>query len=195
VNPHFRVPILLLSVSPLIGSLAALSPGDAASRSAPQKEPAMSIDITSPAFAEGSPIPRKHTCDAEDVSPPLKWANLPEGTVSLALICDDPDAPVGNWVHWVLYGLPASVTELSEGVPPKPSLPNGARQGQNDFRRIGYGGPCPPAGSPHRYFFNLYALDTEIDLPPEATKKQLLKAMEGHVLADGHLMGTYQRSR
>ncbi|MBI4161451.1 MAG: YbhB/YbcL family Raf kinase inhibitor-like protein [Acidobacteria bacterium] len=155
----------------------------------------MTIQITSAAFTEGSPIPQKHTCDGADLSPPLRWGNLPTGTKSIALVCDDPDAPVGNWVHWVLYDLPPSMTELAEGVPGRDTLPIGAKQGRNDFRRIGYGGPCPPPGPAHRYFFNLYALDAQVELPPGATKKDLLKAMEGHVLAGGHLMGTYQRKK
>lgn len=153
----------------------------------------MNIQITSSAFAEGQPIPAKYTCDDKDVSPPLQWTNVPPTAKSLALISDDPDAPVGTWVHWVLYNLPTTTAGLSEGVPKSPELSNGAKQGMTDFRRIGYGGPCPPPGKPHRYFFKLYALDTVLDLKPGATKKDLLKAMEGHVLAEGQLMGTYQR--
>ena len=153
----------------------------------------MKIKLTSPAFAEGQAIPVKHTGQGDDASPALKWAEVPAGAKSLALICDDPDAPMGTWVHWVVYGLPANVTELAENTPAAEHLPNGARQGLNDFRRIGYGGPMPPAGRPHRYFFKLYALDTEIALKPGAKKADLLKAMEGHILAEGQLMGTYQR--
>ena len=154
---------------------------------------AMTIQLTSTAFAEGKPIPAKYTCDGTDVSPPLEWSNVPEGTKSLALISDDPDAPVGTWVHWVIYNIPPDVTELAEGIPKSEVLTNGARQGMTDFKRIGYGGPCPPPGRPHRYFFKLYALDTELDLKPGATKQQLLRPMEGHILAEGQLMGTYQR--
>ncbi len=153
----------------------------------------MKIKLTSSAFSEGKPIPTKHTCDGEDLSPPLKWSQVPQGAQSIALICDDPDAPMGTWVHWVLWGLPATTTELSEKVSLTETLSNGARQGINDFKRIGYGGPCPPPGSPHRYFFKLYALDTNLSLKPRATKQDLLQAMEGHVLAKGQLMGTYQR--
>lgn len=153
----------------------------------------MSIPISSPAFQEGKPIPTQYTCDGEDLSPPLKWSKVPEGTKSLALISEDPDAPAGIWVHWVLYNLPPTITELPEGMPTQEVLPNGAKQGINDFKRIGYGGPCPPPGKPHRYFFKLYALDTELDLKPGATKQELLRAMEGHILAEGQLMGTYQR--
>ncbi len=154
---------------------------------------AMNLRITSSAFAHGDPIPVKHTCDGEDVSPPLKWGDAPEGTKSFALISDDPDAPVGTWVHWVIYDIPAEVTELPEAVPASEQLDNGARQGRNDFKRIGYGGPCPPRGNPHRYFFKLYALDTFLGLKPGAKKKDVLRAMEGHVLAQAELMGTYKR--
>ena len=152
----------------------------------------MEIEIKSTAFDEGEMIPSQYTCDGEDFSPPLSWGSVPEGTKSLALICDDPDAPMGTWVHWVLYNIPADVKELPENVPPLETLPNGAKHGKNDFRKIGYGGPCPPGGI-HRYYFKLYALDTEIDLEPGITKAQLLKAMEGHVLAEGQLMGKYKR--
>ncbi len=155
-------------------------------------ETKMAIKITSPAFEEGGMIPKKYTCDGEDVSPPLVWTSVPIGTKSFALICDDPDAPMGTWVHWVLFNLPADTKELSENIPPQKILENGAKQGTNDFRKIGYGGPCPPSGT-HRYYFKLYALDTEIDLEAGITKAQLLKAMEGHILAEGQLMGKYKR--
>jgi Raf kinase inhibitor-like YbhB/YbcL family protein len=152
----------------------------------------MGIKIESSAFKEGDMIPVKYTCDGEDVSPPLRWGDLPGGTNSIALISDDPDAPVGTWVHWVLYKLPPDVKALPENIPPKKALENGAVQGTNDFRKLGYGGPCPPRGT-HRYFFKIYALDTKIDLPPGATKAQLVKAMEGHILDSGQLMGKYKR--
>lgn len=155
----------------------------------------MAIKLISPAFTEGQPIPAKHTCEGADVSPPLKWSDAPQATKGFGLICNDPDAPVGTWVHWVIYALPVSTTELGEQIPPSETLPSGAKQGVNDFKRVGYGGPCPPPGKPHRYFFKLYALDTELSLKPRATKKELLKAMEGHILAEGSLMGTYQRRR
>ncbi|MDH7511662.1 MAG: YbhB/YbcL family Raf kinase inhibitor-like protein [Clostridiales bacterium] len=152
----------------------------------------MDMKITSTAFEESGMIPRKYTCDGEDVSPPLAWTGVPEGAKTIALISDDPDAPVGTWVHWVLFNLPAAEKGLPEAVPPDEELKNGAKQGQNDFRRIGYGGPCPPGGT-HRYFFKLYALDTVLNLPAGATKAELLKAMEGHILAQGQLMGKYRR--
>lgn len=152
----------------------------------------MEIEITSQAFEEETMIPEKYTCDGIDVSPPLTWTSIPEGTKTLALICDDPDAPMGTWVHWVLFNLPASINELPESVPTDEELENGAKQGRNDFRRIGYGGPCPLGGT-HRYYFKLYALDEELDLKTGVVKEELLKAMEGHILGKGQLMGRYKR--
>jgi Raf kinase inhibitor-like YbhB/YbcL family protein len=152
----------------------------------------MNIQLTSTAFAEGQPIPQRHAFDDQDLSPMLQWSGVPSDARSLALICDDPDAPMGTWVHWVVYDLPPAATRLSGGVPKSPELANGAKQGMNDYHRIGYGGPCPPPGKPHRYFFKLYALDTRLELKPGVTKKELVKAMDGHVLAEGQLMGTYQ---
>ena len=152
----------------------------------------MVIKVLSSAFQEGGMIPADYTCDGRNISPPLSWSGIPEKVVTLALICDDPDAPVGTWVHWVLYNLPASAKELPAGVPPQEKLASGAVQGKNDFRKPGYGGPCPPGGT-HRYYFKLYALDKALDLKPGATKKELLKAMEGHILAEGQLMGRYKR--
>ncbi len=153
---------------------------------------AISIGLTSTAFEHGATIPKKYTGDGADTSPPLRWDAPPAGTKSLAVICDDPDAPFGTWVHWVLFNLSAEARELPEGVPTKEQL-EGARQGKNDFGKIGYGGPAPPAGKPHRYFFKLYALDKTLELPAGATKAQAVAAMKGHVLAEGRLMGTYGR--
>ena len=155
----------------------------------------MPIQLTSSAFGEGSSIPARHTCDGLDLSPPLKWSSVPQGVKSLALIADDPDAPAGTWTHWVLYNLPAATDELREATPTTETLPGGGLQGRNDFRRIGYGGPCPPRGRPHRYYFKLYALDAELSLKPGANKSDVLRAMETHILAQGQLMGTYQRLR
>jgi hypothetical protein len=156
-------------------------------------EKKMDIKITSSAFEDGSSIPAKYTCDGEDISPPLQWEQVPEGTKSIALICDDPDAPGRTFVHWVLFNLPADAKELAENTPTDETLANGAKQGTNGFGRIGYGGPCPPPGGPHRYFFKIYALDTEIDLSAGADKSQLIKAMEGHILGEGQIMGKYKR--
>lgn len=153
----------------------------------------MTIELTSTAFQKGETIPKQYTGDGADQSPSLRWSDPPSGTKSLALICDDPDAPRGTWVHWVLFNLPAQARELNESVPTTETLANGAKQGKNDFGNIGYGGPSPPKGKPHRYFFKLYALDVNLDLPPGAIKAELEKAMKGHTLAEGQLMGTYKR--
>ena len=155
-------------------------------------ETTVKLQIQSSAFEHNGMIPKKYTCDGEDVSPELSWTGVPESTKSLALISDDPDAPMGTWVHWVLYDLPPSVKELQENFPKDKTLSNGAKQGITDFKRIGYGGPCPPSGV-HRYFFKLYALDTKLNLEAGATKEQLLKAMEGHVIGQGELVGKYSR--
>lgn len=153
----------------------------------------MTISLASAAFENGKPIPKRHTCDGEDVSPPLRWSGVPDGAKSLALICDDPDAPMGTWVHWVLYDIPVSLSGLPENVPKTETALEEAKQGTTDFKRIGYGGPCPPPGKPHRYFFKLYALDAPVGLGPGAKKVELLRSIEGHVLAEGRLMGTYGR--
>jgi len=150
------------------------------------------MKLTSTAFSEGGMIPAQYTCNGPDVSPPLNWEDVPEETKSMALIADDPDAPVGTWVHWVLYNLPTDSRELQEDLPKTKVLPNGAMQGTNDFRKIGYNGPCPPGGT-HRYFFKLYALDELVDLNPGARKKDLLDAMKGHILAECQLMGKFSR--
>jgi Raf kinase inhibitor-like YbhB/YbcL family protein len=152
----------------------------------------MTIKITSPAFAQGEMIPSKYTADGQNVSPPLKWEGVSGGTLSIALICDDPDAPMGTWVHWVMWNIPPDKKELPENVPPDQKLPDGSIQGITDFKRAGYGGPAPPSGT-HRYYFKLYGLDTKLDLPTSSTKAQLLKAMEGHILSQGELMGKYKR--
>jgi Raf kinase inhibitor-like YbhB/YbcL family protein len=171
--------------------LGCLVPAGGADKSQPAK--VMNLTITSTAFADGQPIPVKYTCQGSDISPPLQWTNTPANAKSFALICDDPDAPVGTWVHWVLYDLPVNVTGLPEDVAKTPVTANGAKQGMNSWPRSGYGGPCPPPGKPHRYFFKIYALDTMLNLKPGLTKKDLLKAIENHVLAEGQLIGTYQR--
>lgn len=149
--------------------------------------------LRSSAFQSSGEIPRKYTCDGTDFSPPLRWENPPAGTKSLALIADDPDAPVGTWVHWVIYDIPAAALEFGEGTPATDALPTGAKQGINDFRKVGYGGPCPPAGPAHRYFFKLYALDKATNLKLRATKQQLLDTIKGHILAEAQLMGRYGR--
>jgi hypothetical protein len=160
---------------------------------APEKGGGVSLQITSSAFSAGETIPKKFTCDGPDVSPKLIWSDSPARTQSFALIMDDPDAPVGTWVHWVLYDLPADTKELSESVAKQEQLPNGARQGRNDFGKIGYGGPCPPPGKPHRYFFKLYALDAKLNLKSGATKAEVERAMKGHILTQAELIGRYGR--
>lgn len=152
----------------------------------------MAIQLTSEAFSDGTMIPKRFTCDGEDLSPPLSWSDLPTETASLALICDDPDAPVGTWDHWVLFNIPASATGLPVNVPAKATLDDGSVHGNNSWGRLGYGGPCPPGGT-HRYFFKLYALDIALNLKTGATKSQLVKAMEGNILDQGQLMGKYRR--
>ncbi len=152
------------------------------------------MEITSTAFAQGELIPKKYTCDDVNISPPLKWHGAPTGTKSFALIADDPDAPIGTWVHWVLFNLPADVRELAENFPPKKNFENGAAHGKNDFGKYGYGGPCPPGGT-HRYYFKLYALDDKLDLQPGCTKKDLLQTIKNHTLAESQLMGKYKRQR
>ena len=152
----------------------------------------MKIAMRSTAFIHGGMIPSRYTCDGENISPPIEWDPLPPGTRTIAIIADDPDAPRGTWVHWVIYNLPSEDRWLPENVPCVEHQPDGCFQGTNDFGRIGYGGPCPPAGT-HRYFFRLYALDTRLSLPAGVRKKDLLRAIEGHVLATGELMGTYSR--
>lgn len=153
----------------------------------------MAFQISATAFSAGESIPRKFTCDGSDVSPALNWTDPPAATLSFALIMDDPDAPVGTWVHWVLYDLPPGARDLPENVAKQEQLPTGARQGRNDFRKIGYGGPCPPPGKPHRYFFKLYALDTKLDLKSGASKADAEHSMQGHILAQSQLIGRYSR--
>lgn len=149
--------------------------------------------LESGTFRDGQPIPAGCGCDGEDRSPQLAWSETPAGTRSLALVAEDPDAPRGTWVHWVLFNLPADAVELAPGMPRRPELPSGARQGINDGGDVGYGGPCPPPGTPHRYFFRLYALDSALNLPPGVNRSDLDQAMAGHILAQTALMGTYQR--
>lgn len=155
-------------------------------------EETMSLKLTSTAFTQGNPIPAKYTCTSEDISPPLSWDAPPAGTRSLALIMDDPDAPIGDWVHWVTYNIPISSRCLTENIRPDAQLADSSLQGNNSWGKLGYGGPCPPSGT-HRYFFKLYALDTVLDLKSGASKSALLAAMEGHTLGYAELMGTYHK--
>ena len=153
----------------------------------------MNLGIRSSAFSEGGTIPKKFTCDGSDASPELTWSNAPAGAQSFALIADDPDAPAGTWTHWIAWNIPPSVAKLPEGVPKTEMLADGTRQGRNDFKRIGYGGPCPPPGKPHRYFFRLYALGAKLDLNAGASRSELERAMKGHVLGQAEAMGRFGR--
>lgn len=152
----------------------------------------LKLTITSAAFDEGGMIPKKYTGDAENISPPLAWSEIPEPAKSLALVVDDPDAPSGDWVHWVVYNMPATMKEMPEDIGPDERVPGIGIQGKNDFGKIGWGGPHPPSGT-HRYFFRLYALDMLLDDKPGLTKKQLLAAINGHAVAQGELIGRYAR--
>ncbi|MGC8855881.1 MAG: YbhB/YbcL family Raf kinase inhibitor-like protein [Anaerolineae bacterium] len=157
-----------------------------------ETEETMNMTLSSPAFGAGQPIPVTYSCRGRDISPALEWGDPPASTQSFALIMDDPDAPVGTWDHWVLYNIPASVRRLPEAIPAEASLPDGSLHGKNSWGRLGYGGPCPPSGT-HRYFFRLYALDTTLPLSSGASKKQVLEAMKGHILAQAELMGTFSK--
>jgi Raf kinase inhibitor-like YbhB/YbcL family protein len=150
------------------------------------------MDLKSASFENGGMIPARYTCDGKNVSPALEWHSVPASTKSIAIIADDPDAPMGTWVHWVYYNIPPETTSLPENVPLQDHPYSGGIQGTNDFGKTGYGGPCPPGGT-HRYYFKIYALDAMLDLGPGATKKQILKAMEGHILDQARLMGKYKR--
>lgn len=176
----------------MVGLMVGACKGGDSDKTGEEGEVSMTLKITSLAFEEGDMIPRQYTCDGADMSPPLSWSGIPEGTKSLALIADDPDAPSKTWVHWVLFNLPPDTAGLPEKVPSDDTLSNGARHGKTDFGRLGYGGPCPPGGT-HRYFFKLYALDAILDLEVGATKARLLDAMESHILAEAQLMGKYKR--
>ena len=180
------VPVVILVLSACGGGSRPAATGDETEGTK------MTIDLSSTAFDSGGAIPTRYTCDGMDVSPPLRWSNVPEGTRSLALVADDPDAPGGTFVHWVIYDLPPDARRLPEAVPKRQTLPGGAAQGVNGAGGVGYMGPCPPSGT-HRYFFRVYALDTELDLGGGATREGLASAMREHVLAGGRLMGTYGR--
>jgi Raf kinase inhibitor-like YbhB/YbcL family protein len=151
------------------------------------------LKVSSTALAQGQPIPQEFTCQGKNISPALQWTNAPVGTKSFALIMDDPDAPAGTWVHWVIYDLPGTAAGIAGNIAAVEEPTSGGRQGVNSFHRVGYGGPCPPAGSAHRYFFRVYALDGMLKLNAKATRAAVDQAMKGHILAEGELMGTYRR--
>ena len=152
-----------------------------------------SFQLTSSSFASGAMIPKQYSCQGTDISPALHWGDAPAGTQSFALLVDDPDAPAGDWVHWTMWNIPPNAHELTENVPKQEQLADGSVQGHNDFKKIGYNGPCPPGGKTHRYFFRLYALDTKLDLKPGAAKADLDAAMKGHVLAQSEYSGSFKR--
>jgi Raf kinase inhibitor-like YbhB/YbcL family protein len=152
----------------------------------------MKLDVKSTAFQSGGMIPSQYTCDGSNISPQLSWGKVPDGTKSITIISDDPDAPMGTWIHWVLFNLPPDTRKLEEGVQSYKTHSNGSIHGVNDFGKLGYGGPCPPSGT-HRYFFKVYALDQVLLLQPGATNRDVLNAMRGHILAQGELMGKYRR--
>jgi len=204
---------VLVSVAVMFGGTVLIAllatPGCWRTESLPADDPSrLTIQLSSPAFPEGGMIPKTFTCDGSDRSPPLEWSGVPTSARALALICDDPDAPGGTWSHWVVFNLPPQIKAIREGVPADESIPEAstegsqpgveklpkARQGKNDFGKTGYGGPCPPSGT-HRYFFRLYALDTRLELGPTATRAEVFKAIERHILAEGRLAGKYQRLR
>lgn len=176
-----------------LGTLAAAS-AFAQAEEEPSGQPASEFKIESPAFEDGESIPSRHTCDGEDVSPEFTWEGTPEATRSFAMIFDDPKTAVGVWVHWVIYNIPGDAVGLPEAVPAQEVLENGTVQGKSSWGKIGFRGSCPPAGE-HTYHFKLYALDARLDLPPGATKKELLKAMEGHTLGETQITGRYERER
>jgi len=184
--------LILLVITTLVFLIPAAGCGSSPAAS-PEGETDMSIQVSSTVFDEGDTIPKDYTCDGKDISPPLNWSGVPDSTQSFVLISDDPDAPVGTWVHWVLFDIPADLSGLPEGVPKSPSVARVGTQGNNDFRKMGYNGPCPPRGKPHRYFFKLYALDIELNLEPGATKAAVEKAMGDHILSEGQVVGKYGR--
>jgi Raf kinase inhibitor-like YbhB/YbcL family protein len=188
MNYRFKVAVLVV-----IGAIAFGACGNTGAGDTVPVASSNPLRLASSAFPDDGSIPQAYTCDGEDKSPPLSWAVPPAGTQSLALIVDDPDAPVGTWVHWVLFNLPPTTISLPEAVPADETVPDGAVHGANSWKQVGYGGPCPPKGSTHRYFFKLYALDITLDLNPGADKGAVEEAMTGHILDQGQLVGRYGR--
>ncbi|HET7212259.1 MAG TPA: YbhB/YbcL family Raf kinase inhibitor-like protein [Terriglobia bacterium] len=185
--------VCIVLLSPLL-LLPVVSCGDSASASAQRNNPARSsFHLESAAFKEGAFIPARFSCQGENVSPPLAWSGPPSGARSFALIVEDPDAPAGTWTHWVAYNLPAQSRAMAENTPEQGELANGGLQGTSSFGSVGYGGPCPPPGKAHRYFFRLYALDTLLDLKAGANSPDVLAAMQGHVMGEAQLMGRFKR--
>jgi Raf kinase inhibitor-like YbhB/YbcL family protein len=192
MTDHFRALCLVMIIMVVASVSVSCQTKEAEMGTAEKGKEKVAFTISSTAFKHEGMIPKQYTCDGADISPQLAWSNVPDSTKSFALICDDPDAPVGDWVHWVLFNLPADTREIKEKIANDTKLPNGALHGTNDFRKYGYGGPCPPGGT-HRYFFKLYALDSMLTLTSKVTKKGLLEAMKGHILGQAELMGKYSR--
>ncbi len=190
---HFRE-LCLVTMAVVVASVSVSCQTKETNKAAGKGKEKVVFTITSTAFKHEGMIPSQYTCDGANISPQLAWTNPPDSTKSFALICDDPDAPVGDWVHWVMFNIPPETRELKEKISDDAVLPNGARHGITDFRGYGYGGPCPPSGT-HRYFFKLYALDTMLPAKEQVTKKDLLEAMKGHILEKTELMGKYARKR
>jgi Raf kinase inhibitor-like YbhB/YbcL family protein len=193
MSPKLRSVYVILMLAFLLLSLSCAGrPQQVVQPANTPKQEKAEIKLTSAAFKEGEPIPRAYTCNGVNISPPLEWSGVPKTAKTIAIVSDDPDAPGGTWVHWVLYNLPADNIGLVENMPAKETLKAGGFQGKNDFGKTAYGGPCPPSGT-HRYVFKIYALDSELPLKAGATKAELLKAMDDHVVLQGQLMGTYRR--
>lgn len=190
-NPMILTPILLISLLP-VSSIPELG-FKAETGISSERGGTVAFALQTSAFSPGGTIPKKYTCDASDVSPELTWTSAPAGTQAFALIVDDPDAPAGTWTHWIAWDIPSSVTKLAEGTPKNETLTDGTRQGKNDFKKVGYNGPCPPPGTPHRYFFRLYALGAKLDVKTGASRSELESAMKGHVVGQAEMMGKYGR--
>ena len=191
-RPRSRCPAAIILIA--LAAVWITMGGDAwAGAAGKAKGAPMPFVLQTNAFSPGAAIDAKYTCSGANISPALSWSGVPEGTQSLALIVEDPDAPGGTFTHWVLYNLGPTETQLGESMPKTDRLPNGAQQGRNNFGRVGYGGPCPPPGKPHRYFFKLYALDRKLELKPGASKKEVEQTMQGHILGQAELMGKFQR--
>ncbi len=189
-NKYFLTRIIITISIPVLISFSFKS--NHYSKNIPQVK-TMEIKLTSTAFKEGENIPSKYTCEGVNISPELKWKDSIKEARTYAIILDDPDAPGGDFVHWVIYNIPSNIYELHEDITPTRNIPDEVMQGTNSFGRIGYRGPCPPEGNAHRYFFRIYALDTALHLKDGAEKYQLEKAMQGHIIAQGKLMGMYKR--
>ena len=181
--------VCLLCVVALLTSCRRPAPAEAGT----EGKDHMTLTVTTTAFKEGETIPVKYTGDGANVSPPLQWTTVPEHTQSIALICSDPDAPGGTWIHWVIFNIPGDAARLPEAVPKQAMLPDGTQQGINSGKATGYDGPAPPPGPLHHYYFHVYALDGKLALSGKVTKDSLLKAMTGHILGEGQVMGVYRR--